>query len=85
MPYDSQAFLVVIGVALLCGTAIWLWYLARHSFQARAIILILWLIGLAMSVILGGLYVIIMGAATVMLLLFLWLLLVSSRRWPWWL
>ena len=62
-----QTVLVVVGVALICGTALWLWELARGKFVARLMIVALWLVLLAMSMIAGAPWVYVMGAATVMM------------------
>lgn len=63
---------VVVGVALLCGGAIWLWYLARYRPDARRMIVALWLALLAMALIAGYPFNLVMGAATVMMALLLW-------------
>ncbi len=75
-----QTVLVVVGVALICGTVLWLWELARGKFAARLMIVALWLMLLAMSMIAGAPWVYVMGAATVMMGLWVYM-----QVWPvWW-
>jgi len=62
-----ETALVVVLVPLICGGALWLWYLARDSRQGRLLIVALWGVLLAMSVIAGEPWVLVMGAATVMM------------------
>ena len=64
---------IVLGVVLICGTGLWLWELARQSFQSRVIIVALWLVLLAMSIIAGAPWVHVMGAATVMMGLWIYM------------
>ena len=59
--------MVVTGVVLICGTALWLWELARGKIAARLMIVALWLVLLAISIIAGVPWVHAMGAATVMM------------------
>lgn len=80
MSSGFQTFLVVIFVPALCCGAIWLWYLARNSIQARVIIVALWLVLLIASIIAGPPFVIVMGAATVMMAIWIW-----TQIGPWWL
>lgn len=61
------AFWVLSGSALLCGTALYLWALARGKLEAQVMIVALWLVMLTMSVIMGPPWVIVMGAATVLM------------------
>lgn len=62
-----ETAMVVAGVVLICGTALWLWELARGKIAARLMIVALWLVLLAMSIITGVPWVHVMGAATVMM------------------
>ena len=81
MTEAMQAGLAVAGSALICGGALYLWALARGSFQARAIIVLLWLVLLAMSIVAGVPWVIIMGSATVLMGLWIY---VHIAPWWWW-
>lgn len=67
MEDQPNLLLVILGVPVICGTALWLWYLAQDNLHARLIIVALWLVFLAMSIIAGPPWVILMGAATVMI------------------
>ena len=49
-----QELLVFICVPFICATVIYLWYLARNSFEAKVIIAFLWLTALSISAVLGG-------------------------------
>ncbi|MFC3527010.1 hypothetical protein ACFOMH_02415 [Paracoccus mangrovi] len=62
-----ETAMVVPGVVLICGTALWLWELARGKIAARLMIVALWLVLPAMSIITGVPWVHVMGAATVMM------------------
>ena len=75
-----EVFWVVTGATLLCGTALYLWALARNSFQARLIIVALWLVVLAMSIIMGQPWIIVMGGATVLMGLGVYMRIAP----PWW-
>ena len=66
--------MVVPGVVLICGTALWLWELARRKIAARLMIVALWLVLLAMSIIAGVPWVHVMGAATVIMGLWIYML-----------
>ena len=46
--------LVFICVPFICATVIYLWYLARDLFEAKAIVVFLWLTALSISAVLGG-------------------------------
>ncbi|WJS83245.1 hypothetical protein [Paracoccus sp. TOH] len=73
-----KTVLVVLGVAAICGTAQWLWHLARESPQGRLMIVALWGVLLAMSLIAGEPWVLVMGGATVMMGLWVY------AAWRWW-
>ena len=75
-----EVFWVVVGSALACGTALYLWYLAKDKPMARLIIVALWLVFLAMSIILGPPWVLVMGGATVLMALWIFAMI----QWPWW-
>lgn len=73
-----QAVLLVVLVPLICGGALWLWHVARESRQGRLIIVALWGVLLAMIMIAGGGFVLVMGSATVMMGLWVY------GTWRWW-
>lgn len=75
-----EVFLVYTCVPVLVGGAIWLWYLSKGLLQARALIVALWAVLLAMSGIAGGHFVIVMGSAAVMLGLIWWGRILGHRR-----
>ncbi len=80
MEGEPNVLLLVLGVAAICGLGLYLWYLAKGNFHARLIIVALWLVFLAMSIIAGPPWVFIMGAATVMMGLWIY-----AHIWPpWW-
>ncbi|RCW79470.1 hypothetical protein [Paracoccus lutimaris] len=83
MTEGMQAGMALVSSALICGGALYLWALARGKFQARAIIVLLWLVLLAMSVIAGAPWVIAMGSATVLMALWIYVH-VLHHRWWWW-
>ncbi|MDQ7775218.1 MAG: hypothetical protein Q4615_04515 [Paracoccus aminovorans] len=62
-----ETALVVVLVPVICGGALWLWHLARASRQGRLLIVALWGVLLAMSVVAGAPWVLVMGGATVMM------------------
>lgn len=62
-----ETALVVVLLPLICGGALWLWHLARDSRPGRLMIVALWAVLLTMSVIAGEPWVLVMGAATVMM------------------
>ncbi|AUH65649.1 hypothetical protein [Paracoccus zhejiangensis] len=74
-----QALLVTTGTVLLCGGAIGMWHLAAGLRKARLMIVALWLVLLAMALIAGSPFNLVMGAATVMMALIVWLI-----GKPWW-
>ncbi len=80
MQNEPNIFLVILGVTAICGTALYLWHLAQNSFQARVIIVALWLVLLAMSIVAGPQWIIVMGAATVMMGLWIY----AQLSTPWW-
>lgn len=67
MEDQPNLLLVILGTPVICGTALYLWYMAKGNLHARLIIIALWLVFLAMSIIAGAPWVILMGAATVMM------------------
>lgn len=66
-----ETFWVVTGSVLLCGTAMYLWELARNRLEARLIIVALWLVVLAMSIVMGPPSVIVVGGATALMALWI--------------
>ncbi|WP_299909657.1 hypothetical protein [uncultured Paracoccus sp.] len=74
-----QAALITVGTVLLCGGAIGLWHLATGRREARLMSVALWLALLAMALIAGSPFNLVMGAATVMMALIVWLI-----GKPWW-
>lgn len=76
----AEIALVTIGAPLICGTTLWLWHLARHSFQARLLIVALWLVFSVTSVIAGPPFVIVMGCAAVMMGMLFWAIHSSPWR-----
>ena len=68
-----EAFWVVAGTVLVCGTWLYLWALAgaRRKPQAKVILVALWLAILAMTMVMGPPAAIVMGAATVLMVLWL--------------
>lgn len=83
METEPNILLVVLGVPAICGLALYLWYLAKGSLQARLIIVALWLVFLAMSVIAGPPWAIVMGAATIMMGLWIYAQ-INPVWWRWW-
>lgn len=69
-----QAFLVIVFVPLICGTAAYLWHLSRNSPQGKTLIILLWLTVLTICAILGGAYIIVMGSASLMMALIIYLI-----------
>ncbi len=69
-----EVFWVVTGSALICGTWFYLWALAkaRGKWQAQVILVALWLVLLAMTIIMGPPSVIVMGGATVLMALWIY-------------
>ena len=78
-----EAFWVVAGSVLVCGTWLYLWALAkaRGKRQARLILVALWLVILAMTIVMGPPSVIVMGGATVLMGLWIY---VHIAPWWWW-
>ena len=66
-----QELLVFICVPFICATVIYLWYLARDLFEAKAIVVFLWLTALIISAVLGGSYLLVMGSASALMALFI--------------
>ncbi|WBU59830.1 hypothetical protein [Paracoccus albus] len=66
-----QELLVFICVPPICATVIYLWYLARNSLEAKVIVVFLWLTALSISVVLGGSYILVMGSASALMALFI--------------
>lgn len=64
-----EAFWVVAGSVLICGTWLYLWALAeaRGKGMAKVILVALWLVILAMTIVMGPPSVIVMGGATVLM------------------
>lgn len=67
-----EVFLVVTGVPLLCGAALYLWWLSRSSLEGRILIVALWIVLLLMSITAGEPWVIVMGAATLVMAMLIW-------------
>lgn len=72
MSTGAEATVVLLGVAILCGGALWLWHRAKNKPGARIMIVALWVVLGAMSMIAGYPFSLIMGAATVMMGLLVW-------------
>lgn len=68
----AEIALVALCVPLICGAILWLWHLARNSLQGRLLIIALWLVLAAMSLISGPPFPIVMGCAAMMMGMLFW-------------